>query len=121
MNVLDEIARLLAVFSGNRLMAKAEIRSPKSERNPKAEARRRPVPRGPFLAQKPVGGNQTAPAEVGLLSRFSKADPSSVARGPRLLSALALPRRVDRLGFRASGFFRISDFGLRISLTPDST
>jgi hypothetical protein len=41
MNVLDELARLLAVFSGNRLMAKAEIRSPKSERNPKAEARSR--------------------------------------------------------------------------------
>ena len=111
----------VAVLSGNRLMAKAEIRSPKSERNPKAEARNKPLQRCQFLAPKRVGLNQTAPAELGFLSRFSKADPSSVARGQRSPPALALLRKVDRLGFRASVFFRISDFGLRISFTPNST
>src|SRR6478672_412634 len=46
-----------------------------------------------------------------LLSRHSKTDSSSVARGPRPLSALAILRRVERLGFRASFGFRISTFG----------
>ena len=48
-------------------------------------------------------------------ARLSEANPSSVALRPRSLSALALLRRVDRLGFRVSVFFRISGFGLRIS------
>jgi hypothetical protein len=94
----------LATLSGTSSWPKFEIRNPKSERNPKAEARRGLVQR----------------LQLGALTqgRLSEAAPSSVARRPRSLSALALLLRVDRRGFRISGFFRISVFGLRASHMP---
>jgi len=83
-------------------------------RNPKPEIRKKSEGRSP---KRPVLRLQPKLRLVALTGApLSEASPSSVARGPRSLSALALMRRVDRLGFRISGFFRISDFGLRISL-----
>jgi len=59
-------------------------------------------------ARNPKGPVQRLRPQLRLVAltwaRLSEADPSSVARRPRSLSAQALLRRVDRLGFRVSAF-----------------
>jgi hypothetical protein len=82
----------------------AKARNPKSEIRKKSEGR---SPKGPVQRLQPqlrlVALTRARPWE---------ADPSSVAHRPRSLSTLVLLRRVDRFGFRISGF------GLRIFLMP---
>ena len=76
-------------FEWNKLMAKA--------RNPKPEIRKKSEGRSPKEGEF---------SDSGRISRSSRScEPADLV--------------ADRLGFRNSGFFRISDFGLRISLTPE--
>src|SRR6188472_1892601 len=99
----------LATLSGTRSWPKLEIRNPKEIRRPKLEG-------GQFswLSQQ---------LRLGALTqgRLSEADPSSVARRPRSLFALALLRRVDRRGFRFSAFgFPSCPHSTENSEEPDS-
>jgi hypothetical protein len=81
----------------------------------KAEARRKPVQQCQFLAQKRVGLNEIASAEFVLLSRL---EGRLVLRSTRISIAVRSGAAAEGGPARVSGFFRISDFGLRISLTP---